>query len=422
MKKLSLIFSIITLFAYSAMAQQGNGFQKGYTVLTSNNIIVDKNFYILTTIEQSETVKNILASEPALKNFLTQKVQLIKQHVTDTCTTPTSLLTDFKISSADSLDLINVQKTLYNANKTAFDALINNHLRPSGNYQRFTNDTNLDLWLKAWGQYVVGINYIIDQFGFGLKMRYPRIDSVSYEVNSRYYRIVLKDIMAVLDERTDAMILFYQPSLAVALQLMQANDRDEPARHEPMEKKDNQAAFNEAQKTDWAKYKYAAIVVPGNGPELSHTPLSPLNKMRLDFIAERFRKGFAPFIIVSGGYCYPYKTTHAEAVEMKNYLMTKHGIEDKNIIIDPHARHTTTNYRNANRLMIRYGFPMDKLCLFTTTKSQTDYVMNPLFDKRNENELGYLPYIGKKRISSHDIEYLPNLLCLHLDPFDPLDP
>ena len=31
-----------------------------------------------------------------------------------------------------------------------------------------------------------------------------------------------------------------------------------------------------------------------------------------------------------------------------------------------------------------------------------------------ENELGYLPYIGKKRISSHDIEFLPNLFSLHL--------
>jgi hypothetical protein len=72
--------------------------------------------------------------------------------------------------------------------------------------------------------------------------------------------------------------------------------------------------------------------------------------------------------------------------------------------------------------MIRYGFPMEKMCLFTTTKSQTDYVMNPLFDKRNENELGFLQFIGKNRISNHDIEFLPNILCLHMDPFDPLDP
>jgi DUF218 domain len=422
MKKLPLIISIIAICLSNLAAQQGKGFQKDYVFIKSNNLVVVKNFYLLTVIDNSETVKNAIKDEQLLKKMQVQKTLLIKQHVTDTCTTPSSLLTDFKITTADSTYLDSIQRQLYKNNTAAFDALINTHLRPSGNYQRFTNDSNLDLWLKAWGQYVVGINYIIDQYGFGLKMRYPRIDSVSYDVNSRYYRIVLKDIMAVLDEKTDKMTLFYQPSLAIALQLMHANDRDEPTRHEPMEQKDNKAAFVEAQKTDWAKYKYAAIVVPGNGPELSHTPLSPLNKMRLDFVAERFRKGFAPFIIVSGGYCYPYKTTHAEAVEMKNYLMSQQGIEAKNIIIDPHARHTTTNFRNANRLMIRYGFPMDKLCVFTTTKSQTDYVMNSNFDKRNNNELGYLPYINKNRISNHDIEYLPNLLCLHTDPFDPLDP
>jgi DUF218 domain len=422
MKKLQFISTILIFLTYNMIAQQGKGYQKDYVFLKSNNLVVDKNFYLLTVIEKSETVKNALINEPLLKKMKAQKTEILKNHVNDTCTTPTSLLIDFKISPSDSTYLDSIQRQLYKNNATAFDALINTHLRPSGAYQRFTNDTNLDLWLKTWGQYAVGINYIIDQFGFGKKMRYPRIDSASYDVNSRYYRVVLKDIMAVLDEKTSEMSLFFQPSLSIAMRLMEANDRDEPARHEPMEQKDNQAAFQEAQKTNWQKYKYAAIVVPGNGPELSHTPLSPLNKMRLDFVAERFYKGFAPFIIVSGGYCYPYKTTHAEAVEMKNYLMTKHKIAAKNIIIDPHARHTTTNYRNANRLMIRYGFPLDKLCLFTTTKSQTDYVMNSLFDKRNENELGYLPYIGKKRISSHDIEYLPNILCLHLDPFDPLDP
>jgi hypothetical protein len=76
-------------------------------------------------------------------------------------------------------------------------------------------------------------------------------------------------MMGVLEEKTDAMTLFYHPALHVALQLMQANDRDEPARHEPMAQKDNKAAVEQVLKTDWAKYRYAAIVVPGNGPASS---------------------------------------------------------------------------------------------------------------------------------------------------------
>ncbi len=49
-------------------------------------------------------------------------------------------------------------------------------------------------------------------------------------------------MFAVLSERADSLTLAYQPSLAVARQLMDVNDRDEPARHEPMAQRDNRAA------------------------------------------------------------------------------------------------------------------------------------------------------------------------------------
>ena len=155
------------------------------------------------------------------------------------------------------------------------------------------------------------------------------------------------------------MHLFYQPSLAVALQLMEVNDRDEPARHEPMEQKDNRKAFNQIKVVPWKQYPYAAIVIPGNGPELYATPFSPLNKMRLALAAGRYRKGVTPFLIVSGGYCYPFGTKYAEAVEMKKYLMQKLAIPEEAIIIDPYARRRPTTS----------GMPQDKPCVFLSTQS-----------------------------------------------------
>lgn len=417
-KNLLIIYLLITSYALHAQSD----FQPAYRLLSSGNRIADKNFYLLTVIHNTPAVKQLLKQDAALQTILRQRVNLIKAHTQDTCRTPVSLVTGFRWSPADSLQVITAMQTLYAQNKGAFDKLIDSHLRPSGTYQRFVGMTNSELWARAWGQYVLGINYTIDQFGLGKKMRYPRIDSANYPVNGRYYRTVLKDLFAYLAEQADTMTLFYQPSLAVAMQLMDANDRDEPARHEPMEQRDNQKAFVQAKQTNWKAYKYAAIVVPGKGPELATTPLSPLNKMRLDLVAGRYRKNWAPFIVVSGGYCYPFRGPYAEAVEMKRYLMQKHAIPEAAIIIDPHARHTTTNLRNANRLMIRYGFPTDKLCVFTTTQSQTDYVNNAAFDERNRRELGYLPYRDKKRISPHDIEFYPTLESLHMDPYDPLDP
>ena len=71
-----------------------------------------------------------------------------------------------------------------------------------------------------------------------------------------------------------------------------------------------------------------------------------------------YRQHQAPFIIVSGGRVHPYHTPYNEAFEMKKYLMDVWQIPESAIIIEPHARHTTTNFRNAARIMFRNGFPV----------------------------------------------------------------
>jgi hypothetical protein len=415
---LTLLCVAITL----AQVKTTPGFNNNYRFLRSGNLVADKNFYLLTVIGQSPEIKKIVEDDRYLNQLLTDRVNLIKSHVSDTCTMPLSMAGGFRYTKEDSTQIANRIAVLYQTHQVVFDAMINNHLRPSGYYQRFASLSNADFLQKAWGQYFYGINYIIDQFGLGKKMRYPRIDSPNYVVTSRYYRTVMKDMFGLLDEQTEDMKLFFQPSLEVAMHLMDANDRDEPARFEPMEQRDNKKAFDKIKQTVWSKYAYAAIVIPGNGPELTTTPISPDNKIHCDLAAMRFLKGMAPFIITSGGYCYPFRGPYCEAVEMKKYLMTRYGIPESAIIIDPHARHTTTNIRNADRLMIRYGIPLDKPSLFVTSKSQHDYAMNKAFDVRNQHELGYLPYRDKKTISNHDIVFYPVYESLHMDPLDPLDP
>ena len=102
--------------------------------------------------------------------------------------------------------------------------------------------------------------------------------------------------------------------------------------------------------------------------------------------------------------------------------MTRFGIPAEAIIVDPHARHTTTNMRNAARLIYRYGIPFDKKALVTTDPQQSDYIENPTFEKRCLNELGYLPYRLVRRTSAFDLEFLPQIESLQADPTDPLDP
>jgi hypothetical protein len=416
------VFILLFLGLIQITFAQSTGFNKSYHFLHSGNLVADKNFYLLTVINASPQIKKLIEDDIYLHQLSIDRVNLIKSHLSDTSNAPITLVGGFRYTKDDSAHIAERISLLYSAHQAAFDGMINTHLRPSGYYQRFKDLSNADLLLKAWNQYFYGINYIIDQFGLGKKMRYPTIDSPNYVVTSRYYRIVMKDMLALLDEQTDKMKLFYQPSLAIAMHLMEANDRDEPARFEPMEQTVNKKAFDKVKQTQWGKYQYAVIVIPGNGPPLITTPISPDNKIHCDAAALSYLKGMAPFIITSGGYCYPFRGPYCEAIEMKKYLMNKYGIAEDAIIVDPHARHTTTNIRNADRLIIRYGIPTDKPSLFITSKSQHDYTMNDLFDKRNLRELGYLPYRGKTSISNHAIVFYPTYESLHMDPLDPLDP
>lgn len=418
-----IFLALFLLPGISLFAQSGKGYDKNYHFLTSGNITADKIFYLTTVISQSPDVMRLIAENSDLAAIYKTKRNSIHGIATANSTPGVdSVYGLFKWNRQDSVNLDQAMRSMYKTNPVPFDQLINNHLRPSGYYQRFVTLDNIDFLMRAWGQYLKGINYIIDQYGLGKKMRYPAIDSASYDAHGEYYSYMIDQLFNFLDEKAADMNTFYEPSLAVSLKLMDANDRDEPARFEPLEEGENKAAAKKVKQTDWNKYTYSAILVPGEGPELPTEPLSLGGKIRCELAAARFKKGIAPFVILSGGYCHPFHTSYCEAIEMKKYLMSKFGIPENAIIVEPQARHTTTNFRNGGRLMIRYGMPVDKKAICVTASDQAAGIASKGFDNRNMKELGYLPYKDKEQIAIHEIIFYPVIECLHTDPFDPLDP
>lgn len=421
MKRITL--SVIGLLVVTTVfAQSGRGYDANYRLLSSGSRIADKNFYLLTVLRRSAAVKALLAADDALAEILHQRAELIRLHAGDEVRVPEDLLAAFRWTSGDSATVDLALLRCYERRPAVFDALVNRDLRPSGCYQRWVSDNSRGMLLRAWGLVVSGTNYIIDQYGLGKKLRYPAIDSASYDVHGEYYRDLLKEVFGLLAERTDSMRFFFEPSLDVAMELMRANDRDEPGRFEPLTTGENAKAVAKVRVIGWSRYRYSAILVPGEGPELARVAFDPIGRIRCDLAAARWRQGYAPFIIVSGGYCHPFHTPYCEAWEMKKYLLHDCGIPESAVIMEPQARHTTTNFRNATRLMIRYGMPVEKPALCVSTKDQTDYIEDAGFDRRNLYELGYLPYRGKKRVDSHSIEFYPVMDCLQMDPGDPLDP
>ena len=143
---------------------------------------------------------------------------------------------------------------------------------------------------------------------------------------------------------------------------------------------------------------------------------------RCDYAVTLFKQGIAPLIAFTGGNIAPFQSQYNEAIEMKKYVMSKYGIPENKILVDPHARHTTTNMRNIGRLIFYYGIPEAKKALVTTTKSQSEYVASTQFATRCKTELSHIPLTLFNRTSERDLEFTPKIEVLHLDSSDPLDP
>jgi hypothetical protein len=280
---------------------------------------------------------------------------------------------------------------------------------------------------EGWQHEAEAINHIISVYGEGEKPRYAEIDSMSYAADSKSYGTLLRVILDGLDlPEADASShpnLVFEPALRVAVRLLQANARDEAGRFWPLDSGENAAALRRVGSIDWSSFPYSVILVPGEGPEIVGLPLSPVGAERLRLAVAAWRDKQAPYLLLSGGFVHPAQTPFCEAVEMRRYLREVYDIPADAILIEPQARHTTTNIRNAVRQIFDYGLPAQKPMLIVSNPGQIDKISNASFAQRNQNELGYQPAALGKRLSPSRIEALPLRHSLYRDAAgDPLDP
>lgn len=415
MKKRLFVVFLIQLVATSVFSQS---IKRDYEFLSSGNLVQDKNFYILTLFQKQEDIKNILLKSNAFNQFVEEKNNLLRRDLKES--NNLSYLKDIMFSAQDVVQIKSSLGDAFSKNKSAFKNLTTNHLLPSQYFNRFEGEGDSVFLLNVVEQALYGLNNIYKVYGFGLKGKFSEIDSASYDIKSENYR----QLVAQLYEKnkvSNEKELFFEPSLRMAMHLLAINKRDEAARYEPMEAGENKKAFEQIQRTKWKDYEYTVILVPGNGPK-ANEKLSENAKKRLKSAVERYNSRLAPFIMISGGNVHPFQTPYNEAIEMKKELMTLYNIPEKAIIIEPHARHTTTNLRNANRIVYRYGFPIGKKVLITTDKKQAAKIADPLFVDRCNREIGHVPFFALKKTSEIDLEYIPVLPSLYMDSTDPLDP
>jgi hypothetical protein len=387
--------AILFALAAAATAQQ-------HTPVKLESPVQDKNFYLLSLLERSSAVRSALQADPVLAHF-----------ALDSAT--------FQWNETQIAEASHALASLYR-NSAAVKTLVDGPLRDSGMYVRYNNLDGAAFLERAWQDCIHGINHAIDVYGLGKPPRYPSIDAITYDASSDSWKNIVRNLGLAIQDDPAKVALYFQPSLRFALERMLFNQRDEAGRLEPMESGVNADAWKRMKSVDWKRYPYSAIVVPGEGNDRPGVALSPGGKVRDDIAAKRFHDGKAPFVLVSGGFVHPAHTEFSEAIEMKRDLASRLGVPANAIIVDPHARHTTTNIRNAARLLYRYGAPFDKKALVSSDPQQSTYIEGEGFAKRCVDELGYVPYKLLGRTSPFDLEFLPAADSLQSDPGDLLDP
>ncbi len=235
--------------------------------------------------------------------------------------------------------------------------------------------------------------------------------------------IPLRELDAIADAAAGAGVggRFDAIDASIARGFMAAAEREEPLRYGLYARDENGPARARAADLDWDAWPWTAIVVPGQGPTDDVTALSPLGRERTALGAARWHAGLAPFVVVSGGHVHPDRTEFSEAIEMRRALIDELGVPADAVVVEPYARHTTTNLRNVARVLADLGAPLDRPVLVTTDPFQAVYIFAGI-EQRSRDELGFVPWRSNQKLDEND-------LCVHLtdrsfrmDSRDPLDP
>lgn len=376
------------------------GFSASYVAPKSASVVQDKAFFLATLLDSQPALLDALTKDASLEALRADREARLRGAVAKCDTNAACYRAELGFTDPEAKAVADELPLALGASLGTFAST---HLRPSGHFILHAGGTDAELLSAAWSDTARALN--------------ATFDSQAATLDGTALKTLVGDVSAAHPEA----LAFFRPLVLVALRALEVQKRDEAARYEPLAAGENAAALATLGSVDWKAYPYSIIVVPGQGPESLDYAFSPTGQKRCDLAARRYQAKLAPRILVTGGHVHPDRTPYAEAMEMKKYLVSQKGIPASAILVDPHARHTTTNLRNAAREILRYGIPADRPALVTSDVYQSLYMAYAL-DDRCKAELGYLPYRAVKVETPNDACMMPNPLSLEEDGRDPLDP
>lgn len=338
------------------------------------------------------------------------------------CTPAPQCLADGWTWTAADIAVVDARLRLLIRQPRLAQSLVGGQMRPSGRFARHQALGDADLLAAAWAEAAAGVNRVIAVYAKGEAPRYPVIDSFIFDVKHREY----PGVLAAHGVATAAMArdgdLFFDPGQRYATGLLLMNERTDAATFRPLLAGENAATVRAIAGFDWKANPYPALLVFGHGPEDAQSKTGVMGHIRLRIAADLYARGLAPFIVVSGGNVHPNRTPFNEAIEMKRLLVAHHGVPADRILIEPHARHTTTNMRNCARLLLAAGIPANRPSLIVSDHRTIQYIGGRELAERNLREMGVQPGRVEPGPDQFTLRFTPDAAAFHVEVTDPLDP
>ncbi len=377
-------------------------FSRAYAPISSDSYVQDKGFYLVTILEGAGVLAD-LASDPTLANASSSRDAALRTTANACAGDATCIANALAFSSSDA-DAIAQALSARLVAAGDLSKVVSDHMRPSGAFDANASLDDAALVAQAWRDTAAALT--------------SSIAAYAPEIAGAALATVVSNVIAA---HPDPMP-FFMPAMSMLLAILDADQRDNAAEGEPIDQGENAAVIAHVPAIDFSKFPYTMLVVPGIGPTDATTELSFGSQQHADLAAARFAAGWAPLFALTGGRVHPDRTTFAEALEMKKYLMATYGIPENVIIVDPYARHTTTNIRNVARYAFRYGVPTNVHALIVTNFTQTITITGPPFLSTCQSEMGLVPWRSVAQLSDEDTCFVPSVIVMQQHGADPLDP
>ncbi|MCB9760754.1 MAG: YdcF family protein [Alphaproteobacteria bacterium] len=170
--------------------------------------------------------------------------------------------------------------------------------------------------------------------------------------------------------------------------------------------------------------KPTVVIVPGFVPPSAEEPvqLHWVARQRLRLALSTLKDRDGHIFLLSGGNVHPEGTPFNEAWEMRRFLIEELGVSSDRILIEPYARHSTTNLRNAGRLLLAAG--IEEAVVVTTAGQGMYFGRSGVsgFRSRSLRELGYeIGALTAQNASYTQVHFAPSAAVWQPGD-DPLDP